>query len=344
MREEQLDIIPGGTMMNEVRKNSNLQAKLHSFLAVQKNWRVLVAALVMTELLLVCGIAIVAAAIAAERSEGAAFFSAPGKKAADYIPGLTEDGNPQQNHGEGGASTIPAAARTEQCGEPMMVFATAIFTIQMLEPGVASLPQGAEGFVFRYPREGYTFAFGSTPASLELVSGIQSGDLVTITEADCSTVTFALSSPGTAAAIDPAQDAAPAGEIVLMFEDTADGASIVVHGRSLAIEPIATDAPPAAGEIEAEISLIETVPSADGSALQVRAAVRNYGSGSFVLSRDDVHLIAGDTLSAPLKTEPALPHTFKPGTRMEFVFTFPRPSRPEPSLQIFTAEVLIEGY
>ena len=134
--------------------------------------------------------------------------------------------------------------------------------------------------------------------------------------------------------------------ITVFFQTDASGASFVFRGE-LTEEQISTLSTPVpeAGEIQAEVSLLETTSSADGATIKTGISILNYGGSAFTLSANDISLTEQDgTMIAMLSSEPALPKEIPPGSIETIYFTFTRPGSPAAILKIFSVEYDIEGY
>lgn len=103
--------------------------------------------------------------------------------------------------------------------------------------------------------------------------------------------------------------------------------------------------PPPSGDVLAEITLLDTSASPDGTGIRVGVSIYNYGSSAFTLSASDVALTPeGAAPLALIKSEPALPRAIGAGGTETITFTFPRPPSPTATFRIFTVEYDIEGY
>jgi hypothetical protein len=110
------------------------------------------------------------------------------------------------------------------------------------------------------------------------------------------------------------------------------------------LKAINTPAPGASG-IQAEVSLLETSTSADGTTIRVGVSILNTGATAFKVSTSDVSLTPeGATPQAPTSAEPALPREIMPGASEMIYFTFPRSSSGKAILKIFDIEFDVEGF
>ena len=260
----------------------------------------------------------------------------------------------RQRAGLQSAPTPPALTiivPTVDCGPPTLVLGAATFQIQ----NITSAPDGSlvvppDGSGVAYWVEGtnsnYVFAFSPTADNVALMSALTAGTTAKATWKNCNSTTYDLLAPETVPATIPTLlDQSTSGITMLIQSDPAT-ASFVIRGE-LAGEQLSTINTPSSGasDIQAEISLIETTASPDGTTIRVGISIQNYGAAAFTLSTTDVMLTAQD--GSPLTmviSEPPLPKEIAPAAIEAFYFTFPRPPSPIATLKIFEIEYDIEGY
>ena len=192
----------------------------------------------------------------------------------------------------------------------------------------------------------YVFVLSPTSENLAMMPTITAGSTAKATWKNCNSTTYTLSAsqPGSfngSALPDQSVDG-----ITVFFQTNATGAGFVFSGE-LTEEQISTFNTPAVGasDIQAEISLLETTASADGTTIRVGVSIQNYGQAAFTLSTSDVSLTQQDDTSLNLvSSEPRLPKEIASGATETIHFTFPRPSSPTATLKIFEVEYDIEGY
>jgi hypothetical protein len=98
-------------------------------------------------------------------------------------------------------------------------------------------------------------------------------------------------------------------------------------------------------EVQAEIGLVETTPSADGGSIEITVSIYNFGGTAFIVSPGDVSLTSSDGISLVMTaSKPTLPKEVVPSATESFTFTFPRPSTSTTTLKVFTVEYDVEGY
>jgi hypothetical protein len=102
---------------------------------------------------------------------------------------------------------------------------------------------------------------------------------------------------------------------------------------------------PYAGEVNAEITLLETSTSDDRQTIQVVISILNYGSEPLPLTESDISLAPADTTPLPVtRIDPALPQEINPYESKTFTLIFPRPDTVTAILKIFTVEYDLEDY
>jgi hypothetical protein len=240
---------------------------------------------------------------------------------------------------------------TADCGSPTLVLGSNTFQIETIKPGSdGSLAMPSDTSDIAHWVEGtdnnYVFVLSPTPNNLALQTALKIGDLVTIFWADCTTVSFAVSTIEAGQLSDPALlDQSIPGMSVFVQTDPST-AGFVVKGElpEETVDVLDTPRPDESG-ILAEVSLLDISTSPDGTTIKVGISIRNYGQTAFAISPGDVSLTPQD--AAPLvlvSSDPSLPKQIKPGKTETIEFTFPRPSSQTATVKIFTVEYDIEGY
>jgi hypothetical protein len=239
---------------------------------------------------------------------------------------------------------------TADCGPPTLVLGTTTWQIQTTNPaadGSLSVPPDTSGIAYwvEATDTNYVFVLSPTPDNLSLISGLTAGDTAKATWSNCNSTTYNLftleQSP---ASISTLLDQSTSG-ITIFVQSDPSTASLVVRGE-LTEEQLSTVNTPAAGtEIQAEISLLETIPSSDGATIKVGISIQNYGTAAFALSMDDVSLIQPDAIPLILvNSEPPLPKEIGVGATEIIYFTFPRPNSHTATIRILDIEYEVDGY
>jgi len=240
---------------------------------------------------------------------------------------------------------------TPDCGSPTLVIGAATFqiqTIQITPDSSLSVPLDTSGIAYwvQGTDTHYVFALSPTPDNLSLVSTLTAGSAAKATWTNCNSTAYVLFAPEPGI-LDASilSDQSLAG-ITIFFQSDTSGNGFVVRGELTEEQISAINTPASDGsEIQAEISLLETTASPDGTIIRIGVSIQNYGGTAFTLSTTDVTLTAQD--GAPLLmavSEPPLPKEIQPGATETIYFTFPRPASPTAVLKIFTIEYDIEGY
>jgi hypothetical protein len=252
----------------------------------------------------------------------------------------------------GPTAVIPTVfVPTQDCGSPTLILGTTTFKIENLAPaadGSLSVPPDSSGIAYwvEGTNTNYVFVLSPMPENLAAMDTITVGSPATATWSDCSLTSYNLSAPQQASFNSSALPDQSQEGIMVFFQTDASGAGFVFMG-GLAEQAVDVITTPRADEsgVLAEISLLETIRSADGATIRVSLSIHNYGQAAFNVSADNISLIQteGSTL-ALTDSKPRLPERIKPGETKTFEFSFPRPSSPTATLKIFTIEYDIEGY
>lgn len=238
---------------------------------------------------------------------------------------------------------------TPDCGSPTLVLGTTTFQIQNITPapdGSLAVPSDTSGIAYwlEGTNTNYVFVLSPTPDNLALMSRITVGSTAKATWQNCNSTTYSLSAPqqgslNTSTAPDQSIDG-----ITVFFKTDSSGAGFVFNGE-LTEEQISTINTPEGSEIQAEISLLETTSSADGTTIRVGVSIQNYGVLAFTLSTNEVSLTQEDgTPLVMTSSEPPLPKEIGAGSTETIYFTFPRPASPNAILKVLTIEYDIVGY
>jgi len=238
---------------------------------------------------------------------------------------------------------------TPDCGSPTLVIGSTTFQIQnaSLSPyGTVKVPPDTNGVAYHVEGAGLPFVFLLSPTqeNIALLTGLPEGTTAKATSTNCNSITFTLSAPqpgifSTNFLPDQSSDS-----MVLFVQTDASGNGLVSSG-SMTEKQINTFNTPDASDVQAEIGILETTISQDGTTIQTKVSVYNFSTTPLTLTSNDVSLTPQD--GAPLvltDSEPSLPNEVAPGKTEQFTFTFPRPSTPTATLKVFTVEYDVEGY
>ena len=239
---------------------------------------------------------------------------------------------------------------TPDCGPATFVLGPTTFQIQTINPaadGSLSVPPDTSGIAYWVDatNTNYVFVLSPTPDNLSLISSLTAGNIAKATWSNCNSTTYNLFAPEqNPASISTLLDQSTSG-ITIFVQSDPSTASLVIRGE-LTEEQLSTINTPAAGtEIQAEISLLETTTSPDGTTIRVSISIQNYGATAFTLSGSDVSLTSQDgTALIMVNSEPVLPKEIGPGATETIYLRFPRPSSPMATIKIFDIEYELEGY
>jgi hypothetical protein len=214
--------------------------------------------------------------------------------------------------------------------------------------GSISVPANTPGTAYWVSdlHQNSVFALSPTRENLDILNATQGGEEVTITWENCNSSTYTLFTIATGIPnAEILHDQKLVGLVVYVPENSL-GPGLTVQG-ALAGETITVPptGAPSLGEVEAEISLLETSTSQDQKTLQVVISILNYGSNPITLTSGDVSLTPqGDSPLQISGSDPQLPEQIDPGASQEFTLVFPRPSAATAILKIFTVEYDLEEY
>jgi len=246
---------------------------------------------------------------------------------------------------------IPAMfVPTADCGLPTLVLGATTLQIQRIDPvadGSLSVPPDTTGIA--YWVEGtdtnVVLVLSSTAENQALLSSLAAGSSAKVTLTNCNSTTYNLvAAEQSPASVSTLLDQSVSG-ITIFVQSDPSTASLVVRGE-LTEEQFSTINTPATGtEIQAEISLLETSISPDGTTIRVGISIQNYGASAFTLSGSDVSLTSQDgTALTMVNSEPALPKEIGPGATETIYFRFPHPASQTATIKILDIEYELEGY
>jgi hypothetical protein len=241
---------------------------------------------------------------------------------------------------------------TADCGPPTLVLGTTTFQIQNLTrapDGSLAVPSDTSGVAYwvEGTDSNYMFVLSPTPENLALMQTVTVESTAKATWANCNSTTYSLSVPQAGSLNVSALPDQSIDGITVFFQTDSSGAGFVFKGELTeeVINVISIPSPSGGSEIQANIGLLETTTSADGTTISIGVSIQNYGAAAFTLSASDISLTPQD--GAPLimvSSEPALPKKISAGSIETIYFTFPRPTSQIATLKIFTVEYDIEGY
>lgn len=225
---------------------------------------------------------------------------------------------------------------TMPCIEPSLVTVGAVFRIQgqplAEDGGLPDAPQDpAVAFWIEGSTPNYLMLVNPTPENQQALAALQAGMPVRVIWADCTRDEYVVFSVEERPDFSPAQLDQSRGGITIFLPLEASGRGLVVTS-GIVIAPTETPlpgAPDAAAPegLQADISFLETSPSADGKTLRLVIEVKNVGSSPLSLKPDDFSLAPdGAPDQPPLSTDPALPLEIAPGEMRQLTLDFPQPA------------------
>jgi len=240
---------------------------------------------------------------------------------------------------------------TPDCGVPTLLLGTHPFQIETITAapgGAMTVPSDRSGIAYwvEGTNTNYAFVISPTLENLAVMPTITIGSPAKVTWSNCNSTTYSLLAPQPGSFDVSASPDQSLDGINVFFQTDASGAGFVFKGE-LTEEQISTFSTPAPGgsDIQAEISLLETTASPDGTTIRVGVSIQNYGQSAFTLATNDVSLTQPDGAGLGMvSSEPPLPKEIAPGATETIYFTFPRPSAQAATLKIFEVEYELEGY
>lgn len=246
------------------------------------------------------------------------------------------------------------------------------FQLYNLEPGKDGIPevpanQPERAYWLEGSSPNYVFLLSPVSVNQSFIAGLERGEPATITWSNCSVSTFQLALP-TPEILDVSALLTPSGPgITILLPWPSSNSGFVLQGKpknyllpvmstsAASVDRLAPEATPGIpitglnkpdySELLAEISLLETIPSADLCSIQVGISINNYGPLAGTLTGFDISLTPqGSTPLAVVQSEPALPLELAPGSTQTIYFTFPRPATAAATLKILSVELELEGY
>src|SRR5574341_934771 len=190
---------------------------------------------------------------------------------------------------------------TADCGVPTLVLGTSTFQIQNLSPapdGSFAVPSDTSGIA--YWVEGINtnpvFVLSPTPQNLTVMSTISIGTSAKVTRSNCNSSTYKLSAGQTGLLDISAFSDQAIENMIVFFQTDNSGAGFVFKGE-LTEEQISTINTPETGgsDIHADIGLLDTTTSADGTTIRIGVSIYNWGQSAFALSVGDVLLTQQDS-------------------------------------------------
>jgi hypothetical protein len=238
---------------------------------------------------------------------------------------------------------------TPDCGTPTLVIGSTSYQIQTITPsadGSLTVPADTSGIAYWVDgtNTNYVFLLSATSDNLALLSSLPAGSTAMATWKDCNSTSYNLLVPETGSIHASTLPDQSLNGITIFIPSDPSGNGSLVKGE-LAGEQISTFNTPSTSEIQAEIGVLETTTSADGTTIRIGISIYNWGGSAFTLSSSNISLTQPDgTALTIVGSEPPLPKEIAPASTETIYFTFPRPATQAATLKILTVEYDIEGY
>jgi len=177
-------------------------------------------------------------------------------------------------------------------------------------------------------------AFGADAAALS------AGQEATLTMGNCNLSKYRLSAALPASYRDAGLFDPSLTGLTVFIQTSPDGAGFVFHGEVIEEQisrPSSIETNSA--EVQAEIGILQVLPSADGGAVLVKLSLYNYGGAAITLTQAEVALLAeGASPQPPAAAQPPLPLEIQAGETVEISLVFARPATGWGILKVFTVE------
>lgn len=249
-----------------------------------------------------------------------------------------------------GPRLLAPPAPTPPCVETRLTLGSAQFVVRPLAreaDGSIKVPPDTPGVAYQIERApDYVLILSPATVGAGWQEALSAGADATLVEANCNSTTYRLAAPQPAPPDMAAFLAQPPAGLTIIVPNSPTTAGYVVTGELAEGLIKAFDTPqPGSARRLAEVSLLTSAASADGTTVEVSVSIVNAGATPFELAADDVALTPDNSPPlAAVKTEPALPHAFQPGRAETITFTFPRPLAHEATLKVMDAEFILSDF
>lgn len=240
------------------------------------------------------------------------------------------------------ACEFPGTGPEPPCGESVLEIGNTTYQIQEIKTkadGSLKIPSNSPGIAYWIDQTKTNHVFALSAEAENFILQNDPPEQAILTWENCNSSTYTLSAPQAGVPdMNTLLDQSFSG-VTIFVQD--DNSGFFIRGEFIGEEIQAFDTPDPS-EMLAEISLLETVPSADKTTIKVSVSILNYGKSNIALTSSDVSLLIGDSTTTPLNSEPALPKEISPGTTERLSFTFAYPNVPGATLKVFSAEYELE--
>jgi hypothetical protein len=236
---------------------------------------------------------------------------------------------------------LPFLGEKPPCGQSVLKIGETTYQIKEVKTrsdGSLNISSKTSGVAYWIDQTQTNYVFALSPTSENLALQNENPSDAKLTWSNCNSSSYILFTP---------QVGVP--DVTTLLDQSFSGITIFVQGNNgfvihgeLAGEEIQTFNTPDPSSIQAEISLLETIPSADKTTLTVKVSIANYGQDSIALTPNDVSLSLRDSVAAAITSEPALPKEIASGTTETFSFTFSYPPESGATLKVLSVEYELE--
>ena len=242
------------------------------------------------------------------------------------------------------ACDFPGFGQKPPCGQSVLQIGEVIYQIKETKTksdGSLKISSDTPDIAYWVNQTDTNHVFALSPTSENLALQNTNPDEAIVTWANCNSSTYTLSAPEAGVPnISTLLDQSFSGITILVQNGNA---GFVIHGEFMSEEIQAFNTPDPSS-IQAEISLLETIPSADKTTIQVSVSILNNGQTDITLTPNDVSLLIRDSIVMLLNSNPPLPKEIAVGVTETFSFTFTYPTVPGATLKVFSVEYELDGY
>jgi len=237
------------------------------------------------------------------------------------------------------AQTFPSTSIPQSCGQATLSLGETMYRIEpvirVADGSIAVRPDTPDVV---YWVEGtdinHVFVLSPTPNNLALETMLKSGDGVTVFWEDCRFEDYTISSIQSGQIDDPTIFDQSAPGLILLLQAGPSAASFVIRGSEAQNTNTSSQS-----AISADLSLLDTTTSPDGTTIRVGVAILNFGASPFTITDSDVSLTPEN--AEPLRAisaEPPLPQEIQSGATQTIYFTFPHSSSSKAVLKVLGIE------
>jgi len=238
---------------------------------------------------------------------------------------------------------FPGFGQKPACGQSVLKIGDITYEIKETKTksdGSLKISQKTPDIAYWVNQTATNYVFALSPTAENLALQTMNPEQAVLTWENCNSSTYVLTAPQAGIPdMNTLLDQSFSGITIFVQKD---GSGFVIRGE-LSGEEIQSFDTPDPSAIQAEISLLETIPAADTTTIKVNVSITNNGQ-TITLTSNDVSLLIHDSIAIPLNSEPALPKEIASGATETLSFTFAYPNEPGAILRVFDVEYELEGY